>query len=817
MTVGCVITQPTVITSNFFRKELAFHMQRAIIRALEDKCIQSSPPGCTTMCPVHVDVKKLNEHISNNDFNAAAGLFQKNIPFPRIISRICDHPCQQYCKRREVGGSILISMLEKACIDFGVLSEKTIKPFIKSGKKAAVVGSGLSGLTVAFQLYQKGHEVHIYEKESKIGGRILSFSSEELPGDLVEKDFALVKNTAIQIHTGVEAGKDISFEEIFSIYDVVYIGTGDMSSTGLMTSNGENDIGCTVADGWDPGSFKTSIQGVFAGGTMMRNIKSPGTRYSPIMSISDGKRAAISMDRYLKKVSLTEGRENEAQYSSDLYTSLSGISHVEPVDPKDASEGFNRQEATKEAGRCIKCECMECVKACNFLKKYEGYPKIYIREIANAVNQIYGVRKHKMMVNSCTSCGLCEEVCPNRLDMGDVCHDAKTEMVDKELMPPAIHDFPVNDMLFSNSESFAMFRYQPGRTDGKYAFYPGCQLSALKPGHVATAYRELTEKLEDGVGLFLGCCGAPAQWSGRSSLFEEALDGFYKIWAGNGKPVIIYACTTCHQMLKSRFPEIEFISIWELYDSRGFEINRSDCRKTIALHDPCTSRYQPQVHESVRNIIRKLGYEIEELKFGKDITKCCGYGGLVSFANRPLANEMVRSRLRESDRDFVAYCAICQDHFVSEGRTAMHLFDLLYEKQAQKRNKTADNAKDNSGCDIRLSFSQRHENRIKLKNKFLKEEWKEDMVDGENESGRLELVIPDDVMRRMDDRLILASDIHRVIEYAEQSGCKVFNPRTGRYTAGLKPGIITYWVEYGIENDRYIIYNAYSHRLEINE
>ncbi|NTV90996.1 MAG: NAD(P)-binding protein, partial [Clostridiales bacterium] len=512
-------------------------MQRAVIRALEDKCIQNSPPGCTTMCPVHVDVKRLNELVLKGDFNQAAELFQKNIPFPEIISRICDHPCQVYCKRCDAGGSVRISMLEEACVKYGSYPQKTIKPFKKTGKRVAIAGSGLSGLTAAFHLHQKGHEIHIFEKNSIIGGRVRSYSSDRLPAELIDKDFAIISSMEIQIHTNTEIGRDISFEELLRTHDAVYLGLGEP-----LRQTGEPET-----------------PGIFKGGTMLRNGD-----YSPILSISEGRGAAISIDRYLKRVSLTEGRENEGQYTSSLYTSLEGVVSAEPVEPEEPQMGFSRDEALREASRCLQCECMECVKACVFLKQYEGYPKLYIREIANAVNQIYGVRKHKMMINSCTNCGLCAEVCPNRLDMGEVCRDAKTEMVEKELMPPAIHDFPINDMLFSNSDEFSMFRHQPGYEDSKYAFYPGCQLSGLRPGHVERVYKELSTELEGGVGLFLGCCGAPAQWSGRTGLYEAALAGFRKTWLENGRPVIIYACTSCHRMLGESFPEIEFISIWEL-------------------------------------------------------------------------------------------------------------------------------------------------------------------------------------------------------------------------------------------------------------
>lgn len=772
-------------------------MQQEVIRKYENKCIQDYPAGCVTMCPVHVDAKKMINYIQNEDFDNAVKVFQKKVPFPRIISRICDNPCQQHCKRQEIGGSILISELEKACVNYGKLNKKTKKPFKKNGKKAAIIGSGLSGLTVALFLYEKGYEVHVYEKKDCLGGSVNSFDEERLPRELIEKDLSIFDATDINIHLSIEVGKDVAFLEIYDEYDAVYLGTGDKGNSFDIDKDDNNKIII------DSNTFQTSMPGVFTGGSIIRK----GNKYSPIMSISNGKRAAISMDRYAKKVSLAEGRKDEGQYYTKLYTNISNMNSIETVFPKDKIAGFKKDEAIQEAARCIQCDCLECVKVCKFLEEYKSYPKKYVREIANAVNIIHGVRKSKKLANSCTYCGLCEEVCPNSLDMGGFCNIAKTEMVKNGDMPPAIHDFPIQDMIFSNSDRFDLYRHQPGTNTSKYAFFPGCQLSALKPDYIIKSYGDLTKQLSGGVGLFLRCCGAPAQWAGRKPLFEETLKEFYNIWEKAGKPIIVYACSTCHQILSENFEDIQLVSIWQVFDKYGLpERDKPDFNnKTIALHDPCTSRHVSILQDSVRNVLGKLGYQIDELKYSKDLTKCCGFGGLVSFANKSLAKEMIYDRIRESDRDYVAYCAICQDHFLSEGKSTWHLLDFIYgDKNTIKNQK-------------RLSFSQRHENRIKLKNKVMKEVFNEMYDENIEEHEKIELIISDEVQNKMEERLILASDIQKVIYNAESTGNKILNPKTNRFTSYYKPGIITYWVEYGIDDQKYIVYNAYSHRLEIKE
>ena len=81
------------------------------------------------------------------------------------------------------------------------------------------------------------------------------------------------------------------------------------------------------------------------------------------------------MDRWLQKVSMDAGRENEGPYETRLITNLEGIASVRAVEMADAIAGYSQDEARSEAGRCLQCQCLECVKACAFLESFGGYPK----------------------------------------------------------------------------------------------------------------------------------------------------------------------------------------------------------------------------------------------------------------------------------------------------------------------------------------------------------------------------------------------------------------------------------------------------------
>lgn len=769
------------------------------LRRLEDLCIQDCAPTCSAACPIHVDVRALAAAVGAGDFAGGLKLLARTLPFPRIISRVCDAPCQPACKRREAGDTIEIRALELACTEFGGASDKP-RVLPKRGKTVAVVGGGLSGLTAAFDLARKGYAVSVYEARDRFGGRLLDFPEAVLPRRILCDELAIVESVFAEI--SLNAG--LQPENLAALRrecDALYLAVGWPSNSTFGLSETEGGLVAV-----DPVTFATSMEGVFAGGDMLRS----GAERSPIRAISDGRRAAISIDRYLQKVSLTASRINEGSYVTRLYTNTAGIPPLPAIPLSNPGAGYTREEAVAEARRCIQCECMECVKNCEYLRAYGRYPRKYLREIYNNLSIVKGERKSNQFINSCSLCGLCGEICPDDLDMGPIIKNARRVMVEQRRMPPSAHDFALRDMEFSNGDKFALARPHPGCMSSDTVFFPGCQLAGSSPGHVIQAYAYLCEKLGN-VGLILRCCGAPADWAGRTDLFQTAMAEMRADLETLGAQRLIVACSTCYQMFKTNLPEIQLLSLWEVYAEHGLPQKPvSDAPgltlPVLCVHDPCTTRYETQIQASARALIRQLGYAIEELPLGRERTECCGYGGVMWLANRPLSEAVVQRRIAESSLDYVTYCAMCRDFFASRGKPTLHLLDLIYEADPVAKGKR-------SGP----GFSHRHENRAHLKRRLLKEIWGEEMRVPENAYEAIRLLIASDVQARLEERLILVEDVQRVIEYAEQTGRKLFNPATGHLLAYYRPTAVTYWVEYAAEGDAFVIHNAYSHRMEIAE
>lgn len=771
-------------------------MDQNELHDLEAQCTQECIPSCAAACPLHVDVRAMCAEISQGNFASGYKIIKKSLPFPGIVSRICDQPCRAVCKRDQ---AIAIADLERACIDYGTEGVEVVNPPARRKQRVAIVGGGLSGLTAAFDLSKKRYSVVIFEANNVLGGKLRAISESRLPRAIIDSEIDLILKMGAEARLNTPVSGDIyagtiTLGQLQRDFDAVFLAIS--ANSAARYSLGLQEIGLGTID---PRTRATAQPGVFAAS----DIATPGNSLSPIMAMSEGRIAAISIDRYVQRVSLTASRANEGAFESCLYTQTEGVP-VLPVTPK-AGATFTSAEAIAEAKRCLQCECLECVKACEYLSSYGAYPKKYARSIYNNLSIVMGTRLANKLTNSCSLCGQCAEICPNNMDMAALCKQARQTMVDQGHMPPSAHDFALRDMQFSNSDKFAMARHQPGESTSAYLFFPGCQLSASAPQQVEKVYAYLRAKLPS-VGLMLRCCGAMADWAGQKALFEQALAEFSALHAEMGKPKVILPCSSCYQVFKNNLPDVEIISLWELFDQYGLPEDAIRGKSgVLSIHDPCSTRHESQIHESVRRLVSQSGFRIEELPYNREKTSCCSYGGDMWLANRELAQKVVERRIAESKADYLTYCAMCRDFFAAHGKPTLHLLDLFFEKDLPAR-----------ATRRGPGYSQRHENRARLKRKMLKELWGETMPDQESYES-IQLIIAQDVQALLEDRLILVEDLQRVIEYAERTGQKLLNPDTGRLLAHFKPTRVTYWVEYSPQGKAFVIHNAYSHRMELGE
>ena len=749
----------------------------------ENQCVEEHRPACGATCPLHVDIREIIRSLKSNSIAQASQIWQTQSYFPRLIGKTCNAPCEKKCKRIDIDQSVAIHNLEKYLVEKNLFKTVKIDPYIELRQKIAVIGGDLSGLTAAWFLCEKGFKVTVFEANDMLCKDLANHP--DITAEDIELDLVPITNSNIEIKLNTEIGKDITYDEILETFDGVYI-------------CGKRNLPVPVDIDEDTYQCNANEK-IFLGGHALHG----DLELSTALLAAEGKIAGISLDRFVKSVSLTAGRKQEGPYETSLHVITKDYPEIPRVEPQ--GKIFTDAEMKEEIERCIDCRCMECVKQCKFLEKYKRYPKKYIRHIFNTVNLVGGgLRSGRELVLSCTLCGLCSEICPNAIPMADVSLTSRQALIKKNELPEGHFDFPVRDMLFSNSDEFSMAKHQPDHDSSKYLFFPGCQLSATMPQYVEPTYKHLTEVLDGGVGIFLGCCGAPAHWSGRIETSEQTMEQLKQVWEAMGKPIMVVACSTCYKQFEDNFPDVEIKSLWEILAEKGLpNVERStDKPKQIAVHDSCTARYNNEILDSIRTILDKCNYEESPLEYSREKTKCCGYGGLVFYGNKEVALETIKARTEESDLPYVAYCSVCRDFLVKAGKPTWHILDIIFG-----------NDSDDKSTEIGANLSQKEVNRSRLKQDLLKNIWQEDFAPRVD----LNLKFSEGVLERMEDRLITANNVSETIKNAEASGKKLIRPADKHFIAHYRKTLVTYWVEYTVEDGYYQVYNAYCHRLQINE
>ena len=194
---------------------------------------------CRATCPAHIDIPRFIRYIKNGDYDKATAVIREKVPFPETLGSVCTHPCETECKRGEVNEPLSICRLKRAAgvNDSGAWKARVRKD-APTGKKAAIIGAGPAGLTAAYYLAKKGHDVTVFEKNPKAGGQCrYGIPYYRLPDELLDKEIDAMQESGFTLKTDTEA--PIPAELLADGFNTVLVSIGTHQGTKLPLEGGD--------------------------------------------------------------------------------------------------------------------------------------------------------------------------------------------------------------------------------------------------------------------------------------------------------------------------------------------------------------------------------------------------------------------------------------------------------------------------------------------------------------------------------------------------------------------------------------------------
>ena len=331
----------------------------------------------------------------------------------------------------------------------------------------------------------------------------------------------------------------------------------------------------------------------------------------------------------------------------------------------------------KEEEKCISCK--QCMKGCPMLDKFCDSPKELLGELKSTGEFEYP------LPYSCMLCGYCTKVCPTQVDLKGLFLELRraTVEINKGKLPKELNTKRVDlhqKLSFSN-----LFTSDIQNLQSDTIFFPGCGLLSYSPRIVENTYNYLRDKIS-GIGIYTKCCGKPTAFMGKDKKFKQYYSILEREFKEKGVKKIITGCQNCFVTIGNNSKDIEVISLWEVLANVGIPEDRKamgkDTDREFTIHDPCPTRNEDIIHSSIRKIVDDLGLNVEEMKYNKGRTLCCGAGGMVSVTQGHIAEAHTLRRAQEANTEYIiTYCQECVESMRRGGKKSYHILDLLFNEE----------------------------------------------------------------------------------------------------------------------------------------
>jgi len=231
--LGQTAPNSLLTTLRHFHDEFEDHIRAGRCKAGACQDLALSP--CENSCPLHMNIPRFLQLYKEGRLDDAFLSVIMDNPLPASTGRVCQHPCDNRCRRETVDEAVNMREVHRLIADEVLLTDRfdataasiVARKLGATGRKTAVVGAGPAGLTAAFYLALLGHEVTVYEAHGEPGG-MLRFALPEyrLPKAALDREIEIIRRLGVKFVFNVQVGEQLALNDLDAEFDAVFLSIG---------------------------------------------------------------------------------------------------------------------------------------------------------------------------------------------------------------------------------------------------------------------------------------------------------------------------------------------------------------------------------------------------------------------------------------------------------------------------------------------------------------------------------------------------------------------------------------------------------------
>jgi NADH-quinone oxidoreductase subunit F len=231
--LGNSAPNPVLTTMRHFRHEFEDHIRAKRCRAGVCENLALSP--CENSCPLHMNIPRFLELYKEDRLEEAFESVVLDNPLPASTGRVCQHPCDDRCRRMNIDESVNIRDVHRFIADAiydsdrypALIGRIVARKLPETGKKVAVVGAGPTGMACAFYLALFGHSVTVYDSNPRPGGMLrYALPEYRLPKKTVDREIELIEALGVKFVCNTAVGFDLPLNDLDANFDAVFLAIG---------------------------------------------------------------------------------------------------------------------------------------------------------------------------------------------------------------------------------------------------------------------------------------------------------------------------------------------------------------------------------------------------------------------------------------------------------------------------------------------------------------------------------------------------------------------------------------------------------------